>query len=208
MASISPRKQRHVALGNRIAGDVFRVLEAEERGEDSADGVIGMTDGLGADADAARGAQLIEIGQPEFFAGGKNIVSGAVRRADEGQLVEIVLHARLAEHGVGNHAAADITDHQTIGARESKNMIGRFAPAAAVHVLVHEGGIAGNIFLQKGQYRAHAIVARSTGRAAVQKRDGLALIEGGLGNARRGNRRLERSTLTASSLRIGKRNYS
>ena len=36
-------------------------------------------------------------------------------------------------------------------------------------------------FLQKRQHCAHAIVARPAGRTTVQKRDGLALIERGLG---------------------------
>ena len=59
-------------------------------------------------------------------------------------------------------------------------MIGRFAPAAAVHVLVHEGRIAGNVLLQKGQHRAHAKVSRSAGGAAVQEGDGFTPIKVGL----------------------------
>ena len=136
-----------------------------------------MADGLGAEANAARRAQLLQICQTGLPASGQHVVSSAVRRADEGQFVEIVLHAGFAEHRVGDHAAADVAEDQTIGAGHGENMIGRLAPAAAVHVLVHEGRIAGNIFLQKRQHRAHAIVARSTRRAAVQKGDRLALIK-------------------------------
>ena len=56
-------------------------------------------------------------------------------------------------------------------------MVGRLAPAAAVHVLVHDGGVAGNIFLQKRQHRADAIISRSAGGSAVNDSYGLALIE-------------------------------
>jgi len=107
-------------------------------------------------------------------------VGCAVRRADEGKLIEVVLHALLAKHGVGDHAAADVADHQAVGARQSEDMIGRFAAATAVHVLVHEGGVAGNILLQKGQHGTHAKISRSAGGAAVKEGDGFTPIKVGL----------------------------
>ena len=130
--------------------------------------------------------------RPSLPASGKHVVSGAVRRTDEREFVEIVLHAGFAEHRVGDHAAADVAEHQAVGARHGEYVIGRLAPAAAVHVLVHEGRIAGNILLQKRQHRAHAIVSRSTGRAAVQKGNRLALIKRRLGKV--GHRRQQTGT--------------
>jgi len=57
----------------------------------------------------------------------------------------------------------------------------RFAPAAAVHVLVYKGWITGNVFLQERKHRAHTKVSRAAGRTAVHNRDRLALIKGSLG---------------------------
>src|SRR5690242_21908247 len=99
----------------------------------------------------------------------------------KGHLVEIVLHALLTENRVSNHAAADISDVQAIGARLRENKIGGLATAAAVHVFVYKTRIARNIFLQEGNPRADAQVARSARRAAVNDRDRLALVERCLG---------------------------
>ena len=65
-------QESNVALGDRITGDILSVFETEQRGEDSADGVVGMADGLGAEANAGGGAQFLQIRQTGFSASGQN----------------------------------------------------------------------------------------------------------------------------------------
>ena len=99
----------------------------------------------------------------------------------KGHLVEIVLHALLTENRVSNHAAADISDVQAIGARLRENKIGGLAPAAAVHVFMHEAGIAGNVLAQEGYQRFHAQITGSSRRGADDHSDRLTLVEWRLG---------------------------
>ena len=63
------------------------------------------------------------------------------------EFVEIVLNAGFAEHGAGDHAAADVADGQTVGTSRVEDVIGRLAAAAAVHVFMHDDGIPRNVFL-------------------------------------------------------------
>jgi hypothetical protein len=63
------------------------------------------------------------------------------------KLFDIVLNAGLAKHGAGDHAGANVADGQAVGASRVEDVIGRLAAAAAVHVFMHDGGIARNVLV-------------------------------------------------------------
>ena len=59
----------------------------------------------------------------------------------------VVEHAGFAEHGVGDHAAADVADGETVRSSRVEDVIRRLATPATVHVFVHDGGIARNVLM-------------------------------------------------------------
>jgi hypothetical protein len=86
-------------------------------------------------------------------------MGGAVRRADERHFVEIVLHAFLAQHCATDNAAAHIANGQAVGTGGIENVIGGFAPAATVHVLMNDGGISRDVLVEKRPHRAHTEIS-------------------------------------------------
>jgi len=104
-------------------------------------------------------------------------MGGAVRRAEKNQLSNIVLHALRAEHRGCHHPAAGIADAQAVRLGRAVDEIAGLLPAAARHILLDDGGIAGNVFLQQRHHRSNAQVARAAGVAPLNDPDSFAFIE-------------------------------
>src|SRR5205807_8125232 len=104
-------------------------------------------------------------------------VIGAVRRAQINKLVEIVQHALLAEHRVGDQTAADAAHGKTVGANILENMVGGFSAATTWHVFGDDGRLTGNMFFQIRKERAGLDIGTATRFSALDDGDGFALVE-------------------------------
>ncbi len=66
-----------------------------------------MPDGMGADAEAAVGAQFLKRVEAKLAAGHEDVVARGVRGAQVNKFVNVVLHPGLPLNGVG-HDASDV----------------------------------------------------------------------------------------------------
>ena len=180
-ASISRRVIAISSLRSGVTGDEFRLVQPDHIREHSAGDVNRVTDRLSADAHAGRGAQLFDAAQACLAVGDKQIVLRAIGRAEIDELVDIVLHARLAQHGIGDQRRAHAADGQPVGFGDFVNVVGGLPAAARSHVLHDNHGIARNIFAQNVDHRARPHIRRTRRRSAENHRDGFVLVERNLG---------------------------
>jgi len=108
-------------------------------------------------------------------------VAGGFRRAEINKLIEVIEHTAFAHDVERNDAAAHGADGKPIGASVAEHVVGRLAPAAAVHIFEHQCGISRDMFAQKRHERFYAEIAGSCGRGADDHGDGLALVKRRLG---------------------------
>ena len=97
------------------------------------------------------GVERSEAAQIRFAAGEKNIVKDADRRAEINEFVEVVLHTARIQNRVGHQRGRHAADGQAVRTSGTVNIICRFSPAPARHVIGNNGRVAWNVFLQKGK---------------------------------------------------------
>ena len=90
----------------------------------------------------------------------------AVRRAKIDKFIDVVLHAGLAQHRVGDEGGAHAANGKTVGLGDFVHMIGGLPAAAGGHVLHNDRRIAGHMFAQDVDDRARAHIRRAGGRPA------------------------------------------
>src|ERR1044071_5886990 len=105
---------------------------------------------------------------------------GAVGRAEVDKFVDVVLHAGLAEHRVGDQGSTHAADGEPVRFGDFENVIGRLAAAARLHVLDDDVGTAGDVPAKNVDHGAGAQVGRTRRRSAQHDTDRLIGIEIGL----------------------------
>ncbi len=142
------------------------VLQTEYESEEPPRDVNRMADGLGADAHARGRAQFLQTVQSGMAMRDEQVVLDAVRRAEIGELVDVVLHPRGAEHRVGHQRRTHAAHGQAVGFGHAVNMIGRLPAAASAHVLHDDHRIPGDMFAPDIDHAARPQIRRSRRRTA------------------------------------------
>src|SRR6185503_12731317 len=139
-----------INFGSGVTCDELRLFEIEKVGKKSPSDIRDVTHRLRTDAEAGLRPKFFEIVQPKFFARVDGLVARGFRRAEIDKFIEIVEYAAFAHNVERDNAAAHGADRQAVGPRCAEHIVGRFAPAAAVHIFEHQRGIPGNVLAQEG----------------------------------------------------------
>ena len=97
-----------------------------------------MTHRLPANANPGAGAQFIQAVRSKPGHRGEYILRGTIGRAKVDQLINVILNAYGAEHGVGNQTGADIANREAIRLGVLRDVVGRFAATTPGHILGHD----------------------------------------------------------------------
>ncbi len=172
-----PLRDGYIDFRAGESDDEFRILQTEYISEEPSGNVNGMADGLAADPHARRRTKLFQGVQAGVTVGDEQVVLRAVGRAEINQLVDVVLHARRAEHGVGHQRGPHAADGQAVGLGDAIDVIGRLPSAARTHVLHDDGRISRNMLAQNVDHSARSQIRRSRRRPAENDGDRFVLIE-------------------------------
>ena len=100
-----------------------------------------VADGLRADANPRCCSEFLQTAELAVSWGKEEIVSGAVRRAEIDETIDVVLHASLAEKCVRDEAGAQVAKRKTIRFDGTIDVVRRLSPAPSRHILADDGGI-------------------------------------------------------------------
>jgi hypothetical protein len=101
-------------------------------------------------------------------------------RSQKNHFVKIVEYTHLSQNSCRHSACRPKTDGQSVGTRCFVNIVRGFLAACAFHVLCHNVGFSGNIFLQEGNYGFDPISSQAAWRLADNSFDSLAFVIGRL----------------------------
>src|ERR671924_745206 len=105
------------------------------------------------------------------------MVAAAIAGSQIDHFVDVVEHSTLSENGVHHEWRRHTANGQAVRTDRSINVVCRFPPSAAVHVLHHNGGISRNILLEKRKDGFGPHVADSAGPAGLNNGNGFPLKE-------------------------------
>src|SRR4026207_350824 len=103
------------------------------------------------------------------------MVAAAIAGSQIAHFIDVVEHATLSENRVHHEWRRHTADGQAVRTVQLVDMVCRFPPAAAVHVLRYHGGISRNILLQKRNNGFGPHAPDAAGRAALEAGDDFTL---------------------------------
>src|ERR687896_935535 len=140
-----------------------------------------MTYRLPANSYTRLASKLLQVVQPQFASRVDDIVVFVLWRAEIDKFVDVVGDALLAHNPQAHDGAARRAYGEPVRSNRTIDVVCSFATPAAVHILDHDGRIAGYMFFQKGCHGFDAEISRPARRRGRDKRHRLVLIEGGFG---------------------------
>src|SRR5262249_2995628 len=110
----------------------------------------------------------------------KHMVAAAIAGSQIAYLINVIEHATLPENGMHHERRRHTANGQAVRPHGCIKVVCGFPPSSAVHVLHYNGGISGNIILEKRNNGFGPHAPDSAGPATLENSDGFPLEERGL----------------------------